>query len=609
MHKRKRQSKGFTLIEVIVTLVILAILAGLSYGTVTGLAARAEQNAQDQVARSLFMAAQSALTHVYANDPTMVESLENAAEAVSIGLISPAPESAEWTKELALNGGNILSLTSNAGGGEALLALLDGYVDDKAVLNHSIVIEYNRQTGNVLACFYAKEAALSHGEGGYDVYRRDEASLRSGSVGVYMVEYTGSRAMRSSDEHAEGLDELSVRFVDYDDPGAARGNNINGGNNYGLLTLECALPAGAPADTVYEIAIHAYAGQKKAESFTLRIGPSTAVAHVAMDGIGSNLNTVLHKPIGYTESGLKRGAALFIDPRPDAAGRALLVLVLDSQVEGAGICELYPEIADGELTATVTAHSASTGVDYQAASNSAHALYAGVDKDGLASVASVRHLNNLRYTPGGGFAQTRDIIVYDYTGQPWPMAPLGDALAPDGAFSGSYDGRGHAIQGLTMPEGTKNAGLFTCIAADARVEHVRLCDSEITGSLRAGGIAAENSGTISACAVYNGSAAEDFPGLRISATGAGAQAGGVAASNSGKISACAVNDADAALGMLSIAASGMGAAAGAIAAESSGTVEDCFTGAGVEVQSLPGSQSTGLSNRGRGYIGFTGIAA
>lgn len=642
MYKRKRQSKGFTLIEVIVTLVILAILAGLSYGTVTGLAARAEQNAQDQVARSLFMAAQSALTHVYANDPATVESLETAAEAVSIGLISPAPESAEWTKELAVNGGNILSLASNAGGGEALLALLDGYVDDKTVLQNNILIEYNRLTGNVLACFYAKDTALSHGEGGYDVYRRDEASLRRAAVGVYMVEYTGSRALRVSDGQIGSLDALSVRLVDYDDPGAAQGNNINGGHNYGLLTLECALPAGAPADTVYEICVSAYAGRQQANNFTLSIGPNTAVAHVAMDGIGSNLNTALHTPIGYTAGGQRREAALFIDPRPDAAGRALLVLVLDSQVAGAGIRDLYTEIAAGELTATVAAHSASTGAAYQAASNSAHALYAGVDENGQATVAGIRHLNNLRYTPGGSFVQTRDIPVIDYTGEAWPMAPLGDALAPDGAFSGSYDGRDHAIQGLTMPEGTKNAGLFLCIAAGGRVERVHLCDSEITGSLRVGGIAAENrgtindcmvyqtpdaeglsisatgpgalsggivasnSGTISACAVYNGAA---DAALSISATGAGAFAGGIAGSNSGTISACMVNDAaDGALGLLSITATGIGALAGGIAAESSGMVEDCRTGAEVEVQSLKGSQSTGLSSRRRTYIRFTGIA-
>lgn len=628
------------------TLVILAILAGLSYGTVTGLAARAEKNAQDYVARSLFMAAQSALTHAYANDPALVQSLENASEAVSLGLISPAPESAEWTKELAQNGGNIISLASNAGGGEALLALLDGYVDDKAVLKDSILIEYNRLTGNVLACFYAKEATLSHGDGGYNVYRRDEASLRSGSVGVYMVEYTGSRTVGAAEEHAGGVDELSVRLVDYDDPNAARGNNINGGKNYGLLALECALPVGAPADTVYEIRVNAYAGREKADSFMLSVGPNTAVAHVAMDSIGSNLDTALRSPIGYTGGGQARGTALFINPQPDASGRTLLVLVLDSQIRGAGIRDLYPEIADGELTAAVTAHSASSGADYQAASNSAHALYAGVDENGLAHVASVRHLNNLRYTPGGSFVQTGDILVADYAGELWPMTPLGDALAPDGAFSGSYDGQNYHIRGLSMPEGTQNAGLFECIAEDGRVERVHLYESEITGGLRAGGIAAENRGMIAACTVSHTADTADSKGMHISATGAGAQAGGIAASNSGTIRDCAVYHraadsaglsisatgagaraggiaaknsgsmeactvnypADTALAKLIITAAGTGAVADAIAAENSGAMTECYAGMDVEARSLPGSQPTGLSNRARAHIRFAGIA-
>lgn len=636
MQRRKRRAKGFTLIEVIVTLVILAILAGLGYGTVAHLVARAEQNAEDQVARSLFMAAQSALTHVYANDQATAESLENASETVSLGLVSPAPESAEWTKELALNGDNILSLSSNAGGGTALVALLEGYVDDKAVLAHSILIEYNRLTGNVLACFYSKQTTLSHGDGGYNVYERGEAALRSGSVGVYMVEYTGSRQVRSLAERTGGLDELAVALVDYDDPGAMQGHNINGGSNYGLLTLECALPSGAPQDTVYEISINAYAGRELAGSFTLSIGPNTAVAHVAMDSIGSNMDTALHAPLGYTDGGQARGAALFIDPQRDQNGRQVLVLVLDSQVEGAGIHELYAELAGGELMATVSAESVSGGAVYRATSNSAHALYAAVDANGLASVAGIRHLNNLRYTPDGNFVQTRDIAVVDYTGRAWPMAPLGDALVSDGVFGGSYDGGDYAIQGLTMPAGTQNAGLFRAIAGSGSVRRVHLLESEMTGTLRAGGItaenrgfisactvchaadkanakgltisatgtgalaggiAAENSGTISGCAVYHRAETEDTKGLAISATGAGARAGGIAARNRGTLTACTVNDADLSGAKLYITATGTGAAADGIVAENNGVVSDCLAGKNVEAKSLPGTAAMGLSGR------------
>ncbi|MDO4572935.1 MAG: type II secretion system protein, partial [Clostridia bacterium] len=394
MQGRGRAGKGFTLVEVMVTLAVLVIIAGLGYGAVTGLFARAQQNARDHTARALFMAAQSAMTHAYANDPELAEALTASAEAVSLQSIAPQPADEEWARELSLNADKIVCLVSD-GGESPLRSLLMGYVDDRTALEGHILIEFNRETGNLLSCFYSDVTALSP-----ELLReRGADALKAISVGSYWVHYTGARAARQVVEEA-ALDELSIQLVDYDDPDAAQGNDVNGGRNYALLTLECALPAGAPADTVYTVTLTSYQGVSRLGSLSLSLGPEGA-ADIALEALsGRRLDAALASPTAYAGG---RRAVLFFDAQKDAYGRDVLVLVLDSQAAGAGIRELYAEIASGDLVATVSAESASAGQSYQAVSNSEHALFAGVDGDGMAEVASLRHLNNIRYAPDGDF--------------------------------------------------------------------------------------------------------------------------------------------------------------------------------------------------------------
>lgn len=52
-----KQKKGFTLVEVIVTLTIVAILAAIAIPTGIGYMENAKQTARDKVARSVFLAA------------------------------------------------------------------------------------------------------------------------------------------------------------------------------------------------------------------------------------------------------------------------------------------------------------------------------------------------------------------------------------------------------------------------------------------------------------------------------------------------------------------------------------------------------------------------
>lgn len=62
------RNKGFTLIEVIVVLVILVISAVFGVSSLRGLTKNAEQRARNDVARTIFMAAQTTLTQRYNQD-------------------------------------------------------------------------------------------------------------------------------------------------------------------------------------------------------------------------------------------------------------------------------------------------------------------------------------------------------------------------------------------------------------------------------------------------------------------------------------------------------------------------------------------------------------
>lgn len=225
--------KGFTLVEVIVVLAMLVVLSLSTYAGVKNLVKKAEQDALNLTARSLFMAAQSALTHTFTNDPTAATELCNLSEPVTLGEISPQPDgNEEWNLEQAVNADNIVSLHMDFGADGVLRDLLNSYMDDAIPMGGSVLIEFNKLTGNVLSCFFCEDATLRHG-GDYDVYNRGKSSLTAAGVGFYGVYFTGTQPKRWVGTEADfDITNMDVMLVDYgDQTSEVKGNNINGGKN------------------------------------------------------------------------------------------------------------------------------------------------------------------------------------------------------------------------------------------------------------------------------------------------------------------------------------------------------------------------------------------
>ena len=138
-------------------------------------------------------------------------------------------------------------------------------------------------------------------------------------------------------------------------------------------------------------------------------------------------------------------------------------------------------------------------------------------------VAILEHLRHIDLEPDAYFAQSTDIDARptndwnDGAG----FEPIGSGERP---FSGSYDGRGHAISGLTIDRSEENVvGLFQRVGEEGRLRNISLKDVDVTGGRRTGGVVANNFGRMERLRVTGRVSADDF------------SVGGVVGSNWGKI--------------------------------------------------------------------------
>jgi hypothetical protein len=111
------------------------------------------------------------------------------------------------------------------------------------------------------------------------------------------------------------------------------------------------------------------------------------------------------------------------------------------------------------------------------------------------------------WTPDKYYEQTADIN-------------LTTTFTPIGSFTGTFDGGGHTITGLSITSSNNYAGLFSDIVSGGTVKTLGLVNVNISGSGIVGAIVGINNGTVQNCYVVTGSV-----------TGTGQNVGGIAGSN------------------------------------------------------------------------------
>ena len=125
-----------------------------------------------------------------------------------------------------------------------------------------------------------------------------------------------------------------------------------------------------------------------------------------------------------------------------------------------------------------------------------------IESNGSYTVTSADGLMNIAKLVNGGktdinITLTADI---DLTGKDW--APIGTSFS--NKYTGTFDGGGHTIKGLTVTTNDQFVGLFGSIGYAGTVKNVMMEDVQITSNRSsgfAGGVAGYSDGTIENCSV------------------------------------------------------------------------------------------------------------
>ncbi|MBY6265893.1 filamentous hemagglutinin N-terminal domain-containing protein [Azospirillum sp. 412522] len=197
---------------------------------------------------------------------------------------------------------------------------------------------------------------------------------------------------------------------------------------------------------------------------------------------------------------------------------------------------------------------------------------AGTAVTGFMLVNSVENLQAVASNLAGAYALGRDIDAQATAG--WNsgagFAPLGSAAIP---FTGRFDGRDHAIDGLTINRpGSDDVGLFGAVGAGGVVRDVRMVGGSVLGANRVGALAGSNAGTVTWASATG------------TVTGRGGEVGGLVGSNAGTVGQSFATG----------AVTAQGGAVGGLAGSNSGTIVQAYASGAV---TAGGDQAGGLVGR------------
>lgn len=190
-NKKTRRSSGFTMVELMVVLAIMAILAALVGGGLIAYTRLARFEKNEANARTLFQTAQIALTR-----RDTAGELDDFRQKVLLNGQAGAHFDPAAQKADELNK-NIYALyydkvTDDDSDNELLRELLGDYIYDDSLLNAAICVEIDAASGQVYSVFYDTNAdKLRFGEtnGATDIYNRSYDHRRHDSlVGYYSAE-------------------------------------------------------------------------------------------------------------------------------------------------------------------------------------------------------------------------------------------------------------------------------------------------------------------------------------------------------------------------------------------------------------------------------------
>ena len=159
-ERKRRASRGFSLMEMLVVIAIIAILVGIAFLAASGLIASMRQNKLDTIAQDIYVAAQDRLTEMYTDnraDAVSYEKLEADGGSTAGMVLLKADDTLckpkDWDSTIPYAGLNALY---NKDAAAAAVLLPKGALSAEVEDNHWIV-EYNPEYGYIYGVFYSEK--------------------------------------------------------------------------------------------------------------------------------------------------------------------------------------------------------------------------------------------------------------------------------------------------------------------------------------------------------------------------------------------------------------------------------------------------------------------
>lgn len=579
MLKHRNKNKGFTLIEVIVTTTIIAMLAAFAVPTFIGYIEEGNQAKRMNIAKTIYLAAQNQLTEKKINQTlatfSMTEDEADAKIKADATFIKPD----EFANGVLEKGSSILPSAMPADEKANIVYiskpqgttsgkvydLLDSVIQDKSVLNNAILIEYNKATGFVLSVFYSEETGgidESKFTFTYDKPKTEDKIDKYKSV-------SGIRPYTLADERRQGycgIEETGMLpptdkdvVINIRDGKKYPLSDGTGGSYENVLYAEVLIPKSmVESGQTYNLQVFSENGELLKLQTKAGISKPYETGLISLDKLPNtvdlavqnktNENIIFRQIFNEDSSALPEYA--------DNKDYAKIIWVLDyvngdmlSQNNSIGL-KISPQ--------NIRAGISGDGINVKSLSvQNSHFAYEIQDKSIALSgksksfITSARHLNNVRYKLDGDFRQLEDIDMTQITN----FLPIGSAIKPAvtflagkaaAPFEGKYFARKEAgtysIKNLkidtTLYEVPENTGLFGAIKgpkildwSKGVVTGLTLENPSIKGKDNVGALTGSNSGQISMVTVMS----TDINPTNIVVKGAD-NVGGVAGLSSGKIS-------------------------------------------------------------------------
>lgn len=253
LRKKLKEKEGFTLLEMVLTVGITAVLAGILSVGIFGYMTSAYMNRVNETAKTVFLATQSYLTQQKQlgklsafNETASQFGEEITKEQLKEIYLANDPEFSfeEYEKKYGTNGIRYILLEEGDGTTESenpIYQIVKEYIHDDDLLKHTFIVEYDTKSGAVRSVFYTELANTlnynSDRAAKSNVVIRNDPDLKKKRQGYYGVDMT-SLLVSDLDLLAPGNVKLvngerlfvewkEVNYLSDEDKAAGRTQNAN----------------------------------------------------------------------------------------------------------------------------------------------------------------------------------------------------------------------------------------------------------------------------------------------------------------------------------------------------------------------------------------------